>query len=51
MDIHKKSIVMDRGMALHKMIRLLTYSLGGEVNINYLLNCIKKLGLFEFHGE
>ncbi len=25
------TIVIDRGMALHKMIRLITYSLGGEV--------------------
>lgn len=31
MDINKKTIVTDRGMALHKMIRLLTSGLGGEV--------------------
>ncbi len=28
------TIVIDRGMALHKMIRLITFSLGGEVLIN-----------------
>ena len=32
MDIGINSIVIDRGMALHKMIRLITFSLGGEVN-------------------
>ena len=40
MNIERESIVIDRGMALHKMIRLLTYALGGEVksfnNKNYL---------------
>jgi 1,4-alpha-glucan branching enzyme len=34
MSIYKEpTIVIDRGMALHKMIRLITYALGGEVNI------------------
>jgi 1,4-alpha-glucan branching enzyme len=43
MSIFKQStIVIDRGMALHKMIRLITYALGGEVNI-------PKIGLFKFH--
>ena len=32
MDV-KSTIVIDRGMSLHKMIRLITYSLGGEVKI------------------
>ena len=32
MSVQKQStIVIDRGMALHKMIRLITYALGGEV--------------------
>lgn len=31
MKINVNTIVIDRGMALHKMIRLLTFSLGGEV--------------------
>ena len=33
MNVNHSTIVIDRGMALHKMIRLLTYSLGGEVLI------------------
>ena len=37
------TIVIDRGMALHKMIRLITYALGGEV---YSLN----LGLSKLYG-
>lgn len=37
MSVDKPStIVIDRGMALHKMIRLITYTLGGEV-IYYIL--------------
>ena len=36
MDKKIDSIVVDRGMALHKMIRLITYSLGGEVINIYL---------------
>jgi hypothetical protein len=31
MNLKVNTIVIDRGMALHKMIRLLTFSLGGEV--------------------
>ena len=34
MDLDKKeTIVVDRGMRLHKMIRLLTNVLGGEVKV------------------
>jgi hypothetical protein len=37
MEIGKNSVVIDRGMALHKMIRLISFSLGGEViNMNKL---------------
>jgi 1,4-alpha-glucan branching enzyme len=32
------TIVIDRGMALHKMIRLLTFSLGGEAYLNFIGN-------------
>ena len=34
----KFSIKVDRGMALHKMIRLLTMSLGGEGYLNFMGN-------------
>ena len=34
MDTKINTVVIDRGMALHKMIRLLTSSLGGEVILN-----------------
>jgi hypothetical protein len=40
------TVVIHRGMSLHKMIRLITYSLGGEVII---LNII--IGIFEFYWE
>jgi 1,4-alpha-glucan branching enzyme len=34
MSVNKQpTIVIDRGMALHKMIRLITNALGGEVSI------------------
>ena len=42
----KSTVVIDRGMSLHKMIRLITYSLGGEVLIYLII-----LGLFEFYWE
>ena len=32
------NIVMDRGMAIHKMIRLLVSSLGGEAYLNFMGN-------------
>ena len=32
------SIVVDRGVALHKMIRLLTIGLGGEAYLNFMGN-------------
>jgi 1,4-alpha-glucan branching enzyme len=34
----KMSLKVDRGMALHKMIRLLTLSLGGEAYLNFMGN-------------
>ena len=32
------SLIIDRGMALHKMIRLLTNALGGEAYLNFMGN-------------
>ncbi|HEY0008007.1 MAG TPA: alpha amylase C-terminal domain-containing protein [Tepidisphaeraceae bacterium] len=34
----RSSIVIDRGIALHKIIRLLTFSLGGEAYLNFIGN-------------
>jgi 1,4-alpha-glucan branching enzyme len=34
----KQSVVIDRGMALHKMIRLITFSLSGEGYLNFMGN-------------
>lgn len=34
----KPSLKVDRGLALHKMIRLLTQSLGGEAYLNFMGN-------------
>ena len=38
MSIHDQSIVIDRGMALHKMIRLMTITLGGQAWLNFMGN-------------
>lgn len=38
MDKASKSMIIDRGIALHKMIRLLTASLGGEGYLNFMGN-------------
>lgn len=38
MDRDSQSIVVDRGMALHKMIRLITITLGGEAYLNFMGN-------------
>lgn len=32
------NLIIDRGMALHKMIRLITHSLGGEAYLNFMGN-------------
>src|ERR1700752_2490942 len=34
----KQSLVVDRGIALHKMIRLITFSLAGEGYLNFMGN-------------
>ena len=39
MDVKKfPSLIVDRGMALHKMIRLITFALGGEGYLNFMGN-------------
>ena len=38
MDKASKNIVIDRGIALHKLIRLLTFSLSGEAYLNFMGN-------------
>ena len=38
MGIHDQSLVIDRGLALHKMLRLLTMTLGGEGYLNFMGN-------------
>lgn len=38
MGIEDKSLVVDRGIAMHKMIRLITISLGGEGYLNFIGN-------------
>jgi 1,4-alpha-glucan branching enzyme len=38
MSVNDQSIVVDRGMALHKMIRLITISLGGQAWLNFMGN-------------
>jgi len=38
MSIHDQSVVIDRGLALHKMIRLITISLGGNAWLNFMGN-------------
>lgn len=35
---HIPNLVVDRGMALHKMIRLVTFALGGEAWLNFMGN-------------
>ncbi|MGV4429024.1 alpha-amylase family glycosyl hydrolase [Ornithobacterium rhinotracheale] len=38
MSVFTKSIIVDRGIALHKMIRLVTAALGGEGYMNFMGN-------------
>jgi len=38
MHISQQNLVIDRGIALHKMIRLFTASLGGEAYLNFIGN-------------
>ena len=38
MSVHTENVVVDRGIALHKMIRLVTFALGGEGYLNFMGN-------------
>lgn len=38
MDCASESVIIDRGVALHKMIRLITFSLAGEAYLNFMGN-------------
>ncbi|SKA03397.1 1,4-alpha-glucan branching enzyme [Pilibacter termitis] len=38
MDIHSQSLVIDRAIAFHKLIRLITFSLAGEGYLNFMGN-------------
>jgi 1,4-alpha-glucan branching enzyme len=38
MDKASKNLIIDRGIALHKMIRLITFALGGEAWLNFMGN-------------
>lgn len=40
------SPIIDRGLALHKMIRLVTHGLGGEGYLNFIGNCDENEMLF-----
>jgi len=35
------SLVVDRGIALHKMIRLVTFGLGGQGYLNFMGNEVR----------
>ncbi|KAI8802328.1 starch branching enzyme IIb [Cladochytrium replicatum] len=37
-DLSELTPIIDHGLALHKMIRLLTYGLGGEGRLNFMGN-------------
>lgn len=36
--VSEPNLIIDRGIALHKIIRLLTHSLGGESYLNFMGN-------------
>ena len=38
--LSEPSLIIDRGLALHKMIRLITHSLGGEGYLNFMGMCV-----------
>ncbi len=38
MDVNSESMIIDRGMALHKMIRLITLTAGGDAYLNFMGN-------------
>jgi 1,4-alpha-glucan branching enzyme len=38
MNVHDQNLIVDRGIALHKLLRLFTISLGGEGYLNFIGN-------------
>jgi 1,4-alpha-glucan branching enzyme len=38
MDVHSQSLIIDRAIALHKVLRLVTFSLAGEGYLNFMGN-------------
>src|SRR4028118_774505 len=38
MHVNDQNLIIDRGIALHKMLRLITISLGGEAYLNFIGN-------------
>ena len=38
MDVESESMIIDRGLALHKMIRLITLTAGGDAYLNFMGN-------------
>ena len=53
-NISEPSPIVDRGIALHKMIRLITHALGGEGYLNFIGNefgmcIIKSIGFISPH--
>lgn len=38
MDVHTDSLIIDRALALHKLVRLVTFSLAGEGYLNFMGN-------------
>ena len=44
-----ETILVTRGMSLHKMLRLITIALGGEVKTKQKKSLL--LGLLNFHGQ
>jgi 1,4-alpha-glucan branching enzyme len=40
------SLIIDRGLTLHKMIRCLTNALGGEAILNFMGNEVNQIFIF-----
>ncbi len=38
MSVHQHNHIIDRGMAMHKMLRLITFAIGGEGYLNFIGN-------------
>ena len=46
-----RSLIIDRGLALHRMIRLITHGLGGEGYLNFMGKRGQNLSLLENFGQ